>query len=345
MKNRSVLILYDRADNHPVVAMNQSLAIECYSPETAAFIGRIVEGLGFSNILEDDLRHVMALAGSGFPTIFSAGVNLSTGLPTPFRAAQAATLFEMMRLPYTGSDPQVLLLCRDKAMTKRIAEAIGVAIPRGLVVTPRTIELLDDLDPEMGPVFVKPNAECSSLGIEENQFPSPHLSTPLVRSLLESFPEGVLVEQFIPGLELTVVAVGNFPDLELIPLVMRETDGMELPTNFVRTYKNKATNAQALQTAWFRADSYLPRDWVMALTSAARTLVLALKLRDFSRLDFRMRSDGQPFFIEANGQPSLTRGNSFSSRVNALFYENENQLEMNIIRKSFSRMGLLERTH
>ena len=198
-------------------------------------------------------------------------------------------LLELAGIPYTGSDALGSALAMDKDVAKRLFLAAGVPTPRWLM-TPVTPEQVDQ---QTGfPVIVKPNGQGSTVGLS--------LVTDRSRldgaiDLAAGFGGQVMVEQYIPGRELTVgildgvaLAVG-----EIIP----ETGDI-----FDYTAKYQSGGAQEI----FPADlSERDAERVRELGLAAHR---ALKLASYSRVDFRMDPDGGLWCLEANTLPGLTAG-------------------------------------
>jgi len=122
--------------------------------------------------------------------------------------------------------------------------------------------------------------------------------------LLTLYRQPVLVEDFIQGRELTVGIVGTPPRvmgiMEVIPCRGNDPD-------FFYSIDIKRD--------WQRQVRYqCPADLSAALEE--RIVAHSLKLfkilgcRDMARIDFRLDSQGQPYFIEANPLPGLKPGHS-----------------------------------
>lgn len=204
-------------------------------------------------------------------------------------------LLELLRIPYTHSGVMASAMAMDKQMTKSIAGAAGVTSPEGIVVTPQEVAAGDVMD---RPYVVKPAHEGSSVGVRivqagDNQ-PPIDLST-------WTFGDDVLVEQFIPGHELSVAVMGDEP------LAVTEIQ----PRGGFYDYEAKYTDG--------RADHLIPAPIPKAVTQAALQASLAvhraLGCRGVSRSDFRY-DDTKPasngaakdhlYFLEVNTQPGMT---------------------------------------
>lgn len=98
-----------------------------------------------------------------FPnTIF---FNLSDGLTQKSRKGQAAFLFELLNVPYVGSEAITYLLTANKIYTKRFLLSNNVLCSKGYLV-----RSLDEFKPDEleYPIILKPNNEGSSIGISQD---------------------------------------------------------------------------------------------------------------------------------------------------------------------------------
>ncbi len=151
--------------------------------------------------------------------------NTAEGRRGRAREAFYPALFEELGFPYTGSDAYVLTVTLDKWLTKLVLGAQGIDTPRGRLVTADDLRRMKDPG-TLGlalPVIVKPNYEGSSKGIGDDAVvrEAKTLAELLPRAL-RSYPNGVLVEEFIAGTDVTV------PFLE-----GRGDEGVLLPVDYL----------------------------------------------------------------------------------------------------------------
>ena len=233
--------------------------------------------------------------------------NTAEGRRGRFREAFYPALFDELGFPYTGSDAWVLAVTLDKALTKLVLREHGVVSPRG-----QFIEDLSELKLEgwRFPVIVKPNFEGSSKGITQDSVVEDNQRLrALVEKQLARFPAGVLVEEFIPGKDLTVAFLEKCAPERAGVLTPVEyvIDEAELSKRRYRIYDYdlKSVHYDAVQVR-------CPADFApWALERAqdmARKAYKALGVRDLGRIDFRVAEDGQVYFIEINALPSLEPG-------------------------------------
>jgi len=113
-------------------------------------------------------------------------------------------LFELLRLPYSGSGILGSALTMDKVRTKLLWQGAGLPTPRFVSLSAETdwSAVMTDLDT----VFVKPALEGSSLGMTKVS------GAEALRVAYQSavvYGGGVLAEQFIAGDEYTVAILGD----------------------------------------------------------------------------------------------------------------------------------------
>jgi D-alanine-D-alanine ligase len=233
--------------------------------------------------------------------------NTAEGRRGRFREAFYPALFDELGFPYTGSDAWVLAVTLDKSLTKLVLREHGVVSPKG-----QFIENLPELklDGWRFPVIVKPNFEGSSKGItQDSVVEDRHRLRALVEKQLARFPAGVLVEEFIPGKDLTVAFLErSAPEREgVLTPVEYEIDEAELAKRRYRIYDYdlKSVHYDAVNV---RCPAQFP-SWVLERAQdMARRAYKALGVRDLGRIDFRVAEDGQVYFIEINALPSLEPG-------------------------------------
>jgi D-alanine-D-alanine ligase len=233
--------------------------------------------------------------------------NTAEGRRGRFREAFYPALFDELGFPYTGSDAWVLAVTLDKSLTKLVLREHGVVSPRGQFIE----ELADlKLDGWRWPVMVKPNFEGSSKGItQESVCEERGKLRALVERQLAKFPAGVLVEEYIPGKDLTVA---------FLEKAAAERDGVLTPVEYVideaelskrryriYDYDLKSVHHSAVNV---RCPAEFPAHILERAQDMARRAYKALGVRDLGRIDFRVAEDGQVYFIEINALPSLEPG-------------------------------------
>jgi len=257
--------------------------------------------------------------------------NIAEGVRGPARESIVPAWLDHLGIGYTGSDGLALAVSLDKALTKTLATAHGVRTPGFAKVHSK--RQLDDIDLHL-PLFVKPNAEGSSMGIRRaSKVDTTEQLRRQAAWVLETYDQDCLIEEFVPGGEYCVGIIGN-EDLRCLPIVEIRCAG-----GFY-AYEDKQSH---------RKELVCPADVSQGLASQMRqtamTMYRALKCRDFARVDLRLDRQGLPTFLEINPLPGLSPYYSiFTHQAQAAGLSHE-ELIGQIINLAIKRLGnLYERT-
>ncbi len=225
--------------------------------------------------------------------------NFAEGYGTRSREAHVPALLELLRVPFTHSDPLSLALSLEKAMTKRLVAAMGVpTAPFAVLEGPAD---LAKLTLEF-PVMAKPLWEGSSMGIrrtsriEDARTLRDHLGR-----LWNDYGQPVLVEEFLTGPEFTVGILGT--GSEARPLgVMEITPRQGRIEDFVYSLEVKRNFRREVS---YDVPPKRPSALVQQVEEVALASYRALGCRDVARVDVRVDRHGVPSFIEVNPLPGL----------------------------------------
>jgi D-alanine-D-alanine ligase len=268
--------------------------------ETIAAIGRALEALGVRvAAVPADRRLPWRLDEGRYDFAF----NVAEGAGRRCRESIPAAVCELLGLPFTGSDSLTLALTLDKALARR---AVSPEVP----VAPAV--LLADEDGEAAlaalryPVLVKPNDEGSSKGIRDGAVVADGVAA-LERShwLRARYGCPVLVEQYLPGAEITVGITGNGPGADVLGMMEIASAANETP--FVYSVDVKRDWRRRVR---YHVPPRIPPTTQATLRRLALTAYRLLGCRDFARIDFRLDAAGAPHFIECNPLPGLDPDNS-----------------------------------
>lgn len=220
-------------------------------------------------------------------------------------------LLDLMKVRYTGSGSDALLLCKDKALAKKVLAYHHVRLPH-FVVSHRA-HPLRRLRRFAYPAFVKPVCEDASDGICRASFAKDEKEAiERARFIHQKFNSDALIEEYIEGRELYLSVLGNnrltvFPAREIFFDQMPE-DAPKFATFHAKwndSYRKKwgITNGPAKP---------LPEGVPSHLSELARKVYRLLKIRGFGRIDVRLTATGDVYVIEANPNPCLAQDEDFA---------------------------------
>jgi D-alanine-D-alanine ligase len=206
----------------------------------------------------------------------------------------------MLGIPHTGSDPLTLGITLDKSLAKSVAASHG--IPTAPFVTVSKIEDLEQTRALRFPLFAKPAAEGSSMGIRDHSVvEDAEALSHLVTTLLRDYAGSVLIEEFLSGDEFTVGVIGNDSEARVIG-TMQVVPKRPGPTPFVYSLEVKRDFRQRVD--YLMGDRIDPRRRAQ-VEQVALDVHHAFGCRDVSRVDVRFDRDDRPAFIEVNPLPGM----------------------------------------
>lgn len=205
------------------------------------------------------------------------------------------SLLELRQIPYTGSNVKASSISIDKIASKMLFIAAGIPTPPFAVVNPKNYEnyeLFEQIREDLGNhIVVKPNDQGSTIGITVVE--SGNLDDIRDAVLTASrYSKYVLVEKFVEGREITVGIVGGEP-LPIIEIV---------PESGFYDYEHKYSKG--------KTDYVCPAEISEDIAEFTQNLALsvhqAIGCSGFSRVDFRLDDEGQPYCLEINTIPGFT---------------------------------------
>ncbi len=203
---------------------------------------------------------------------------------------------EYLRIPYTGSGVVASAIGIDKMAAKRILIAEGIPTPRFMNIDPHEslVRECDKIRDSFGlPAVVKPNNDGSSLGVRivnDSDF--------LLRAVqeLKNQYDSFFAEEYIKGKELTVGVLGTGPKAYSLPVLELETK--------LRFYDYEAKYTKGM------TEFIIPAEISAELEKRVQNISVKIHrlfgCRDFSRVDFMIDEDGNPYVIEINTIPGFT---------------------------------------
>lgn len=311
-KGLRVLALFDSGSP---VAPDHDLAEELRTEDwkTEAHVLAALKTLGCEvehHVLHDDLGALRSKLASFQPAIVF-------NLADEFRNNRSldqniASLLELDGVPFTGCGSTGLMLCKHKAISKKILSYHRVRVPDFAVIPfggrsrarPARLKF---------PIIVKPMKEEGSAGISKASLvENDEEFRERVAFLHERFSQDVIAEEFIPGRELYLAMMGSgriraFPVREMVFREVPEEDPK------IATYNAKWD--EGYRKRWGIHNEFA-RDLEPALARrielTGRRIYHLLACDGYARLDLRLTPEGEIVFIEANPNPILARDEDFA---------------------------------
>ena len=220
-------------------------------------------------------------------------------------------VLDALALPFVGCSAAAARLAFDKPIAKTLLEKAGVSSPSSIALPHSTFRelgagpVLDAVVARLGlPLIVKPTKGGSALGASIVRG-SAELPAAMVGAF--AYSDVALMERLITGTEVAVcVYESDGEPISLPPVEIVPPDGIY---HYSARYTAGVTE--------FFIPARLPDSVLDACRSVALTAHAVLGLRDWSRTDLMVDSEGRPWFLEVNAAPGMTETSLFPQALSA----------------------------
>lgn len=241
-----------------------------------------------------DLAAVKAMRPDGDKNFFGPNVlTLCQSADAVFMALHGANgedgkiqaCFELMGIPYTGTDSVSSAMAMDKGITKDIFYAYQIPTPVGIRLKKGETE--ERKVPY--PCIVKACCGGSSVGVCIAQNDAEYEAA---KEEAFRYDNEVVVEQYIKGREFSVGVM----DGKALPVIEIA------PKQGFYDYKNKYQAGSAVETC----PAEISPEKTQEMQRIAEQVYQALRLKNYARMDFMMNEAEEIFCLEANTLPGMT---------------------------------------
>ena len=253
-----------------------------------------------------------------------------------------AAVYELLGIPFTGCPALTLGLSLNKPLAKAVLAANGIR-------TPESVVLERGSDPKAAahltfPLIAKPAAEDASLGIDDGAVVHDlDALADRVKYLWREFRQPALVEEFIAGREFCVSLLAESPsDFAALPIVEISFDRLPADRPKIFGYDAKWDPTAPFNLAMAtRCPADIDEKTADEIRSLALQVARTVGLRDYGRVDFRLReSDNALFVLEVNPNPDLSDECAFMKAAQASGRTTEGTI-CEIVERAIERCGFI----
>ncbi|MEM4244831.1 MAG: ATP-grasp domain-containing protein [Candidatus Nanoarchaeia archaeon] len=232
-------------------------------------------------------------------------INVCDDFLEPKKEALVPKKLETLGVAYTGDAYQPLMMCAQKALSKKKLIEAGVLTPKYQLVSSPEGKIKD----LKYPLIVKPNNEHGSVGIESDSVV--HTEEQLQKKLNEMLAKygKMLVEEYIDGREISTVVIGD-KVMRVSEIVFDGQDFAGKPT--IMTYDSKWKENSPDYVGTVRKPADLPKKLEEKIKETSKKAYDALGCKGYARVDLRVTPEGEPYVIEVNVNPDLSRDGAFA---------------------------------
>ncbi|GAA0431143.1 D-alanine--D-alanine ligase [Lentibacillus halophilus] len=206
-------------------------------------------------------------------------------------------MMHLANLPFVGTDVLGSAICMDKDIAKRLLQAAGLNVAKGLTCShaDRQEMTFAKAEKEVGvPMFIKPANQGSSVGVSkvsgEEAFD---------QALDEAFQydRKVVIEETLNGREIECAVLGNDDPKASVP-------GEILPQTEFYSYESKYIDESG---AKLEMPADLSDEAARKVQATAVKAFRTLECEGLARVDFFLTDDGDVYVNEVNTLPGFTR--------------------------------------
>jgi len=209
----------------------------------------------------------------------------------------AISYLEAMNTRFTGCNPRGLIVSRNKSWAAQIALAEGIKAPK----------VYSSVSGVQFPAFVKFVREHASRGLtERNRVCSVKELKSVQKAMNRKYHGELLVQEFVPGEDVTVSVYGNGRPVALAPWRLSMGSADAFATERIKF------SPQSRRRRGIKAFRYQKAD-ASKLQKMALRLYRAFDLSGYARLDFRVTPAGEAYFIDVNANPNLAENEDFAA--------------------------------
>jgi len=311
MSKKKVLVLFDSAGTPPddqdytEEFKKEEWRTESGVIEALEKAGHEVRALGIYddiNLLLEEITRDRPEVVFNLTEIFLGKASMDRNIPS---------LLELLEIPYTGCGPEGLMICNNKALTKKILTYHRIKTPgfhifnKGKKVWhPKRLRF---------PLMVKPLREEASTGIARASFVEDEEGLrERVLFIHDKYDMAAIVEEYIDGRELYMSILGR-KRLQSFPL--REMKFKQIPEEGPKMATYKAKWDKRYRERWGIKNEFagrLPDGVPERIAHICKRAYRALLIDSYARFDLRVTPGGEIYVIEANANPMLARDDEFA---------------------------------
>lgn len=224
----------------------------------------------------------------------------------------AASIFDVLGLPYTGSSPSTLALCIDKIKVKKLLNYHNIPTPKWDYIYSDSDTLEKDLS---YPLIVKPANTDNSIGISQHSVVS-NLDelNKRVSYVLHELKSPALIEEYIEGDEYNIFIMGSDEKtFKVLPL--SRTVFSELPDDYwhIKTTDSKfgLDKVYSEKIIFQKPPKKVSDKLIQLITEISLDTYNILDCHDYGRVEVKVDKNNNPYVLELNPNPSINVGDVF----------------------------------
>lgn len=206
-------------------------------------------------------------------------------------------MMRLANLPFVGASVLGSSICMDKEIAKRLLEAAGIKVAKGVAFSRSKKDKIDydNIVAQIGtPMFIKPANQGSSVGVSKVSTKDEFAAG--IETAFE-YDHKVIIEESLVGREVECSVLGNSDPIASLP-------GEILPNTEFYSYESKYIDESGAELA---IPASLSDEMVEKVQQTAVHAFESLQCEGLARVDFFLTEAGEVYVNEVNTLPGFTR--------------------------------------
>lgn len=171
-------------------------------------------------------------------------------------------------------------------------------------------------------LIAKPNYECASIGIhKESVSYLTHNYVNYLYKITHKYNQSLIVQEFIPGYEVEVPIIINKQEVCILPPVVLSQSGQVCMNYNFLDFDNIYYDDYH-----FSLLKNVNESWAQSIEECAKKICNILELERYTRIDFRITTNGDFYVTDINSYPHIVSHSSFGYAFDQLNIGHENIL-------------------
>lgn len=227
---------------------------------------------------------------------------------------------DLQNLLHTGPNAYVNSVCINKYNWTKLLKEHNILVPNSW----RFDETgwLNSYPPNDILLIAKPNYECASIGIHKDSvsYLTPNYISYLYK-MAHKYNQSLIVQEFIPGYEVEVPIIINKLEVCILPpIVLSQSEQVCMNYNFL-DFDNIYFDDYR-----FSLLKNVNKSWTHSIKECVKKICNILELERYTRIDFRITTNGDFYVTDINSYPHIVSHSSFGYAFDQLNIGHENIL-------------------
>lgn len=288
---KKIAILYSDAKREYFPTEQQFIS-EFEVKKRSEEIGKILETMGMSVALIPGNNTLSEALKKYNPDLVINLVDSVYG--KEYLSASIPATLELLNIQYTGTGMLGQSMNSNKFLTKNLLEQYGITTPKYQLISEEHEPIDHVLD---YPLIVKLNEVHGSVEIDETSVCLDEKSLrKKIQSLIRTYKQPVLLEEFVVGREITVIVFeGMHTKVYAAEKIFRKPEDSKYK---IVTFDDNWNDD-------FDTISYIKYDLPIHIKEDIKEAFQVLKMEDYAKFDIRLDESGRHHIIDCNTNPTL----------------------------------------